>query len=157
MQLTEAEKQYLEQKNREYRERHPLTSDERSKEILEAASQVTLDDYNPDSLWTFDDGECPFGWYDAQVKAINHFGHIFCINPFYNNFNEFDRSGKRRTPNSPDIFWGWEFKSTDEMLGKLTGSWQHYSDMTIRTIKYLKAQCGIEFPNGWGEQFLKTV
>jgi hypothetical protein len=150
-------KKLIEQRNREYRKLHPLTSDERHKEILEASSHITLGDYNPDSRWTFTDGESPFEWYDAQVKAMDHFGHIFCINPFYNNFNEFTRNGERRPPNSPDIFWGWEFKSTDEMLGKLTGSWQHYSDMTIKTIKYLKAQCGIEFPNGWGEQFLKTV
>jgi len=157
MEYTKEIKEFLEQKEREYRERHPLTSDERQKEILEASNSITLDDYNPDAQWTFTDGECPFGWYDAQIKAINHFGHIFCINPFYNNFNEYTRNGERRPLGSPDIFWGWEFDSTDAMLARLTGSWRHYSHMTIRTIKYLKAQCGIEFPNGWGDQFQKVV
>ena len=157
MEPTKEIREFLEEKDREYRKRHPLTSDERSKEILEAASHVTLDDYNPDARWTFTDGESPFEWYDAQVKAMNHFGHIFCINPFYDNFNKFTRNGELRPPDSPDIFWGWEFKSTNDMLDRLTGSWQHYSDMTIRTIKYLKAQCGIEFPNGWGDQFIKAA
>jgi hypothetical protein len=153
MQYTKEIKELLEAREQEYRKQHPLTSDERSKEILEAASQVTLDDYNPDSLWTFGDGECPFGWYDAQVKAINYFGHIFCINPFYDNFNKYTPEKELRPPNSPDIFWGSEFKSTNDMLDNLTKYGQRYLDMTIRTIKYLKAQCGIEFPNGWGNQF----
>jgi hypothetical protein len=134
-------KQYSEDKDQEYREHNPFTSDERHKEILEASSQVTLDDYNPDARWTFADGECPFGWYDAQVKAMNHFGHIFCINPFYDNLKKF----------------GWEYKSTNDMLDRLTGPYRDYLDMTIRTIKYLKAQCGVEFPNGWGDQFIKAV
>lgn len=111
----------------------------RSQEIIEASSQVTLDDYNHDAQWTFTDGESPLEWYDAQVRAINHFGHIFCINPFYNNMR--------------DSFYGWEFESTDEMLARLTGSWGHYKDMTVRTVVYLKLNCDIEFPNKWGKQF----
>ena len=158
MKYTKEIKELLEQKEREYRERHPLTSDERQKEILEASNSITLDDYNPNALWTFRDGECPFSWYDAQVKAINHFGHIFCLNPFYDNFNKFDfKTEELRPPNSPDIYFGREFKSTNDMLDDLIKYGQDYLDMTIRTIKYLKAQCGIEFPNGWGDQFLKAV
>lgn len=157
MTITKELKELLEARDREYRERHPLTSDERHREIVEASNSITLDDYNPDGMWTFKDGECPFEWYDAQVKAINHFGHIFCINPFYDNFNKYTASGDLRKPNSPNVFWGWEFKSTDDMLAKLTGPFQDYLDMTVRTIKYLKAQCGAEFPNGWGDQFPKTA
>ena len=103
----------------------------KSKEIIEG--------YDPLNAITFGEGESPFEWYDAQVRAINHFGHIFCINPFYTNMKE--------------SFYGWEFKSTDEMLNRLTGSWECYRNMTVKTIIHLKQCCNIEFPNKWGEQF----
>lgn len=108
---------------------------------MEASNSITLDDYNPEEKWTFKEGESPFGWYDAQVRAINHFGHIFCINPYYDN--------------GSDNYYGKEFNSTEELLDafNLSGAWKGYLDMTIRTIKYLKLNCGVEFPNGWGDQF----
>jgi hypothetical protein len=147
-------KELEEEHEQRYRKLYQLPSEERYKSILESSNSTTLDDYNPDSRWTFQQGECPFEWYDAQVKAMNHFGHIFCINPFYNNFNEFTLDGSySRPPGSPDIFWGWEFKSTEELLGNLKKCWGGYLDMTIRTIKYLRLNNGIEFPNGWGDQF----
>jgi hypothetical protein len=151
-------KEHEEEINAKWRELYPPASEERSKEIMEASKLIELDDYNPESAWSFKEGESPFEWYDAQVKAINHFGHIFCINPFYNNFNEYTPDGRYlRLPNSPDVFYGWEFKSTEELIGNLRKCGGDYLDMTIRTIKYLRANNGIEFPNGWGDQFPETA
>ena len=147
-------KEHEEELEQRYRKLYPLPSAERSKAILEASNSITLNDYNPDSQWTFQQGESPFEWYDAQVKAMNHFGHIFCINPFYDNFNKYTSDGRYlRPPNSPDVFHGWEFKSTEEMIGNLKKCGGNYLDMTIKTIKYLRANNGIKFPNGWGDQF----
>jgi hypothetical protein len=39
------------------------------------------------------------------------------------------------------------------MLERLTGSWEYYKDMTVRTVIYLKLNCDVEFPNEWGKQF----
>jgi hypothetical protein len=154
MKLTKELKELLDARDLEYRERHPLTSDERHKEILEASNSVTLDDYDPNGQWSFKDGESPFEWYDAQVKAINHFGHIFCINPFYDNFNKYTWDGRLKSNEAPK-FYGFEFDSTEELLNYLNQSnvTKEHLDMTIRTIKYLKSNNGIEFPNGWGDQF----
>jgi hypothetical protein len=144
MELSKELKELLKERDREYRERHPLTSDERHKEILEASNNVTLDDYDPNSQWSFREGESPFSWYDAQVRAINHFGHIFCINPYYDN--------------GSDNYYGKEFDSTEKLLDafNLSEAWEGYLDMTIRTIQYLRSNCGVEFPNGWGNQFPVT-
>ena len=151
-------KEHEEELEQRYRKLYPLPSAERSKAILEASNSITLDDYDPDSQWTFKEGESPFEWYDAQVKAINHFGHIFCINPFYDNFNKYTSDGHRfLNSNEKSQFHGWEFNSTEEMLNKLKGAFNDYLDMTMRTIKYLRANNGIEFPNGWGDQFPETV
>jgi len=151
-------KEHEEELEQKYRELHPLPSAERSKAILEASNSITLDDYNPDSQWTFREGESPFEWYDTQVKAINHFGHIFCINPFYDNFNKYTWDGRLKSNEAPK-FYGFEFDSTEELLNYLNQSnvTKEYLDMTIRTIKYLRANNGIEFPNGWGDQFPEAV
>lgn len=153
MKISKELKALLEERDREYRKRHPLTSEERHKEIVEASNSITLDDYNPEAKWTFKEGESPWDWYDAQVAAMNHFGHIFCINPFYDNFSKYTASGRRLGPDEKPQFYGWEFNSTDELINKLNGPFKDYLDMTIRTIKYLKLNCGVEFPNGWGNQF----
>lgn len=104
-------------------------------------SEEIIEGYDPLNAIIFCEGESPFEWYDAQVRAINHFRHIFCINPFYNNKKE--------------SFYGWEFESTEEMLEYLNGrgSTKDYLNMTIKTIRHLKQCCNIEFPNKWGEQF----
>jgi hypothetical protein len=156
--LEQYAKEHEEELEKRYRKLYPLPSEERSKAILEASKSITLDDYNPDAQWTFKQGESPFEWYDAQVKAMNHFGHIFCINPFYDNFNKYTPDGRYLRPSdSPDVFYGWEFKSTEELIESLKKCGGGYLDMTIRTIKYLRANNGIEFPNGWGDQFPETA
>jgi len=53
MELSKELKELLKERDREYRERHPLTSEERHKEIVEASNSITLDDYNPEEKWTF--------------------------------------------------------------------------------------------------------
>ena len=146
-------KEMQEEFEKNWRDNYPLPSEERSKAIIEASKSITLDDHNPESQWTFSEGECPFSWYDAQIKAINHFGHVFCINPFYDNFSLYTGEGRRLAPDEKPWFHGWEFKSTEELISKLKSCKAEYLDMTLRTIKYLKLNCEIEFPNGWADQF----
>lgn len=147
----EITKEMQEEIESNYRKLYPLPSEERSKEILEASKSVTLDDYNPDARWSFPDGQCPWGWYDAQVAAMNHYGHIFCIDPFYGNFAKYKFNGTRLGPDDQKRY-GWEYESTEKMLDSLKGT--KWFDMTIATIKYLRTNCGVEFPNNWGDQFL---
>ena len=155
MTISKEFKELVEARDREYRERHPLTSEERHKEIMEASNSITLDDYNSEEKWTFKEGESPWDWYDAQVAAMNHCGHIFCIDPFYGNFRKYTIDGNRLSPDEKPVFYGWECDSTEKLINRLKGT--DYLNMTIRTIKYLKLNCGVEFPNGWGDQFPKTV
>ena len=138
-------KEHEEEINAKWRELYPLPSAERSKEIIEASKSIQMDDHNPEAAWNFKEGESPIGWYDAQVRAINHFGHIFCINPYYSN--------------SSEKWYGYEFKSTQELMDFLNkcNSHQEYLNMTMRTIAYLKLNCDVEFPNGWGDQFPETA
>ena len=119
-------------------------------EIIDSSNH-SPDEYNPFGSWTFGEGRDPFDWFDAQVKAINHFGHIFCYNPFYNNFNKFTLDGKYlRPPNSPDIFYGYQFDSTEKLLKSINTD---YLNMHCKTILYLKLNFNIDFPNGWSNQF----
>jgi len=153
-------KEHEEEINTHWRKMYPPASEARSREIMEASKHVELDEYNPKSEWCFQDGESPFGWYEAQVNAINHFGHIFCINPFYDNFNKYTWDGRLKS-NDDQKFYGFEFDSTEELLNYLNQSnkTNAYLDMTVRTIQYLKnnPSLGLEFPMQWDEQFSKQL
>lgn len=133
---------------------YPPASEERLREIMEASNHVELDEYNPDREWKFQQGDSPFDWYDAQVAAINYFGHIFCINPFYDNFDKYTFDGRLKTDDSPK-FYGFEFDSSEELLNYLNSSAANkkYLDMAIKTIAYLKLNFNMEFPNKWADQF----